>query len=797
MSGARPSGLDIWRTLARRGQTTTPPDPPPSETHRVWVYFGPTEQTGSITKGTVRVSVTLNDSNVAFSDAHELRVADSAGNPLNYERISYDSGTGALDIDVELGTFNGPGGYLIQIAYGDSGQSDISNAAAAHSDFLAWWTFPSGVDKTSGSYDLSPANISSTTLFGRTAGSFNGTNSVATRDPAFVNNLLNVSGFAIVDATGVAGNNKGICSQGDQSGDEQANMTLQALASSSAGVSVWHFRGALNEIESAYTLGVENSANMAEGRVAYTRTSGQLPRIFVDGAESGSGNGSSKVGNFVVQPGNFAVGRGARVGSEWPGKIGIAAIRARAINAAQEELEARSWTDADLCYGVSAEVAAADGNEPPVAVDVKASVTASTTTDIAVLARSIDPDGGTLSLSAVGTATSGSVSVNGNLAEYVAPSSPGTATFTFTVAEPGGKTAQATCRVTITAATGGGGGSLSFPFTPPPIPSDTSRYKLWTVGTSMPSHNANDIILGIMPDGGFTGSTGTQNNVKCPVIIWGGSWFPSPTTTIEGIDGIGILCRVQFQQNAQFNNSRPFFWISNIHHDNTVNSCHFHDWFRVGSALGTNVNNLANLYFGYLRQTGNRPRFGSNTSTHSDLWQGAGNDYWHQHWWNNRIVWGQQGHFVYPSEIPQGGSYHPGQTCFIKDSVYYTSPKFSGDTREPKFTFKPAKAGIYNHSTGEYCAFVFDNVWCVPDADVTNKINYFDPKNPGGTQVQLAGNTFILPTKVGGPHVLPEYSGSCYHGTPPFTPVAEADAGDSHRKTTAADLIAVWPGGTY
>jgi hypothetical protein len=91
-------------------------------------------------------------------------------------------------------------------------------------------------------------------------------------------------------------------------------------------------------------------------------------------------------------------------------------------------------------------------NHAPVAVDDTATVVASATVDIDVLANDLDPDGATLSVDAVGTPSAGSVDVVGTVVRYTAPSVPGLVTFTYTVSD-GYRTADATVTVTVTTST--------------------------------------------------------------------------------------------------------------------------------------------------------------------------------------------------------------------------------------------------------------------------------------------------------------------------------------------------------
>jgi YD repeat-containing protein len=97
-------------------------------------------------------------------------------------------------------------------------------------------------------------------------------------------------------------------------------------------------------------------------------------------------------------------------------------------------------------------VRAATVNSPPSAANDTASVSAGGYVDIQVLTNDTDTDGGSLSVSAVETPTSGSVAIQGGgtHVRYTAPGSAGSATFTYTVADGQGGFTQASVSVTIT-----------------------------------------------------------------------------------------------------------------------------------------------------------------------------------------------------------------------------------------------------------------------------------------------------------------------------------------------------------
>jgi len=91
-------------------------------------------------------------------------------------------------------------------------------------------------------------------------------------------------------------------------------------------------------------------------------------------------------------------------------------------------------------------------NQPPVAGDNSATVAASGTVDIPVLANDSDPDGDTLTITAVSAPTAGTATILTGPARirYVATATAGTRTFTYTISDGHAHTDTATVTVTVT-----------------------------------------------------------------------------------------------------------------------------------------------------------------------------------------------------------------------------------------------------------------------------------------------------------------------------------------------------------
>ena len=92
-------------------------------------------------------------------------------------------------------------------------------------------------------------------------------------------------------------------------------------------------------------------------------------------------------------------------------------------------------------------------NQPPVAVDDSANVQNGATVSINVLANDFDPEGGPLTITAVGAPSYGSASIVGGTIVYASNATFAVVdVFTYTISDPQGATATATVRVNVSTA---------------------------------------------------------------------------------------------------------------------------------------------------------------------------------------------------------------------------------------------------------------------------------------------------------------------------------------------------------
>lgn len=99
-------------------------------------------------------------------------------------------------------------------------------------------------------------------------------------------------------------------------------------------------------------------------------------------------------------------------------------------------------------------------NQPPTALNDSEGVETSSSTLIFVLGNDSDPNGHTLTVTSVGTATGGTASVTpgGGSVTYDAPATPGTYNFLYTISDGHGGSASATVTVFVVRPEIGGGG---------------------------------------------------------------------------------------------------------------------------------------------------------------------------------------------------------------------------------------------------------------------------------------------------------------------------------------------------
>lgn len=346
--------------------------------------------------------------------------------------------------------------------------------------------------------------------------------------------------------------------------------------------------------------------------------------------------------------------------------------------------------------------------------------------------------------------------------------------------------------------------------TPPPLPTNTGQIRVVTLsqGTNnvTPTHNVNDVILAVIPAGGWEGQVIWEDDLKCPVVFVGGRITPSASTlkTPEAggaaRGGWGIMFRLRFQTNVQYavggQTYRPFAWFSNLHWDNTVNNAEWGDVFRIGSNHASDSDKGADLYIQKWKSDGPAIGFftatGGDNSPHSDIYQG--NQAWLWRLYVSQATWRWTGQNWFFSPGDGSGTYRVGQIASFREVVHYSEPRHAWDTSTSDVdVFKTFKAGKYDLDAGLYFAVRSDgDTYIAPNAAITSPTSCFAPT----TGVGLTGTQFTFSQAAAGGHPAPLYAGNIFYDTPAAEPITASDVGDSQRITTAAALQAFWPSGT-
>lgn len=199
-------------------------------------------------------------------------------------------------------------------------------------------------------------------------------------------------------------------------------------------------------------------------------------------------------------------------------------------------------------------------NQPPVAVADSATVAASGTVDISVLANDSDPDGNPLSIAsitqpAIGTAT---ILTGPPRIRYVATAAAGQRTFTYTISDGQGLTATATVTVTVTSSNQP---PVANPDTAFATPSNSTSIMVLSNDTD-PDNNTLTVTAVGTPTGGSVSigsgggyvvytspfSPGTYTFTYTISDGAGGTASSTVTVTVEGLEGCipepGQMCEI-------------------------------------------------------------------------------------------------------------------------------------------------------------------------------------------------------------------------------------------------------------
>ncbi len=173
-------------------------------------------------------------------------------------------------------------------------------------------------------------------------------------------------------------------------------------------------------------------------------------------------------------------------------------------------------------------------NQPPVAVNDATSTNSNTAKALDPRTNDSDPDGGALTITAVGTPSSGSVAITGGgtgVTYTPAANFTGTATFSYTIRDPQNATASATVTVTVSNQ-------------PPVAVNDATSTNSNTAKALDPRTNDSD------PDGGALTITAVGTPSSGSVVITGGGTGVTYTPAANFIGTATFSYTVRDPQNA-------------------------------------------------------------------------------------------------------------------------------------------------------------------------------------------------------------------------------------------------------
>lgn len=136
---------------------------------------------------------------------------------------------------------------------------------------------------------------------------------------------------------------------------------------------------------------------------------------------------------------------------------------------------------------------------------------------------------------------------------------------------------------------------------------DSSKVKLWKIGSAIPTHNVGDIILGVGPSSAIT-SGGISGQFKGPLVLVGLTMKPTGilaadySTNAAPVLGTPSLFQPTFTSDARSHwtwegRNWPFFFLANIYVDYKANACSFGDFIRA-RMLGVQTNDTNGAFRG-------------------------------------------------------------------------------------------------------------------------------------------------------------------------------------------------------
>jgi len=537
---------------------------------------------------------------------------EAAGSDLKtaHEVEDWSAATGAIQYWANVPSLSNSANTLLHTYYGKAGlTSPEASASSLWGSYALVANCLTGADRTGQGRTLTPTGVASGTLFG-TCGSFNGAAVLQLADVSFLADAtsLTVQLYIQPDAS-MVGANHGFVNINTPTGSDGASaLTIQYLATSSAGANVIHVK-LKTAAGTALAFSTPNMHSSAAQLIHVVFQDAAAPKIYVNGVNVTSATGAvAQSGGLLLGSGGLFVGAGARDAATggYVGLLDELRIKFTAISADQIATEAANYLTPDLFYALGGEDQAADVDLSVVAVPMRATAVVGIATDIDVAAAGYDPESGTKTIIGTPTATVGTVSIVSNKLRLTASTLPSTLSYILrdsSLKQSGGKA--------LVTATAGTSPAYAWPYPLPGADAVTaSMVKLWTPGTALPAGYVDGNILVVQAPATpitienwivgveFKGHVVVPGADFQPAGIWQGSGHTESTPFL----GLTALMRPKFSSTARshvpwevepgLTVNWPVFMVVNSKINYQTNGCNFGDIIR-GSVTGATKNNAA------------------------------------------------------------------------------------------------------------------------------------------------------------------------------------------------------------
>jgi hypothetical protein len=391
------------------------------------------------------------------------------GTPLAYEIDLYDGAAdngakGRLAAWVRLPSWAVAQQLRLFLYYGRPGlAASAADPAAVWAGYLAVWDVRSGADRSGQGRDLVMSGVVPQPLRGG-AGAFDGAGAHGRRTSAagigWLDGLTAMTVQAAVRSD-VTGERRGILAQGPAgAGDSECSLALAYVEASWAGAAravQFQWRNASG---SSYIISSSNRQKTEEQLIHATWTSGQAPRLFLDGVEESSpARAEANVGTPVpALSGDLYLGVAPGpldpMTTGWRGRIDEVRIRPTALSPEHIAAEHANQRDPMAFYGLGGEE---DVTSQPaaVALPLTATTTAGSRIDIDAAAAAFAPPGSAaLTLTTVSSAPANGLAtiVNGKLRYTPNAGHVGGDSLAYVLTDTLGRTTTARLSITVTQA---------------------------------------------------------------------------------------------------------------------------------------------------------------------------------------------------------------------------------------------------------------------------------------------------------------------------------------------------------